>query len=132
MTVDTSFDGTADSTCIPTDTPGICTFPFLFVPQGFSLDTHYQVAARNADDDPWELFDAIHLGLDTQGSLFGSEIPIDTLAQGPAVDILIQTAVLVFVEQTPFLPPGEIIESLSESGADFAYVSPQRAVRTED
>jgi hypothetical protein len=130
MTVDTSFDSAADSTCIPTDTPGICILPFVFATQGFSLDTNYQVAARNADDDPWELFDAIHLGVNPQGSLFGSDIPINTLAQDPTAGIFIQTAVLVFVEQAPFLPPGEIIESLSESGADFAYVSPQQEVRT--
>jgi hypothetical protein len=124
MSVTTSFDGAQGPTCFPTNTPGTCILVFTFSPQGFQATTQYQVAVRSAEDDPWELRDAVELSFDATGSLFGSDIPINTLVQGPTAGVFIQTAVLVFIDQPPFLRASEIIESLAESGADFAYVSP--------
>jgi hypothetical protein len=124
MTVDTSFDSADGPTCVPTDTPGICILPFTFVPQGFSVDTHYQVAARSNTDEPWELFDAVAISFDAPATIFATDIPIDTQVQSPNESVVIQTAVLVFVDESPLLPAMEIIESLAESGANFAFVNP--------
>jgi hypothetical protein len=128
MTVDTSFDTSEGSTCISTNPAGLCILPFAFVPQGFSVDSHYQVAARSAANEPWELFDALQISFDAPTSVFAADIPIDTLAQGPSA-VFLQTAVLVFVDQPPLLPASELIENLAESGADFAFVSPEQEVQ---
>jgi hypothetical protein len=132
MGVDTSFDGTQGSVCIPTDTPAVCILPFTFVPQGFSVDTHYQVAVRSTPDEAWELFDALQISFDTLTSIFQADIPIDTRAQEPITSVVIQTAVLVFVDQPPLLPASELIELLAESGADFAFVSPLETIQIQE
>lgn len=125
MTITTSFDGTEGATCIPSDMPGICILPFTFAARGFTIDTHYQVAVRSADDEPWELFDAVQVSFDALTSNFGADIPVETAAaQGPTASVFLQTAVLVFLDEPPLLPASELIESLGESGADSAYVSP--------
>jgi hypothetical protein len=134
MAVDTSFDGTESTTCIPTSTPGICILPFIFKPQGFSIDTEYQVAVRSTADEPWELLEALQISFDALDSIFQADIPINNPSQAPTTTVDIQTTVLVFVDRPPLLPATEIIESLSESGADFAYVNPLETIeiRTED
>lgn len=125
MTIDTSFDTAEGTTCVPSDTPGICILPFTFAARGFTLDTHYQVAVRSAEDEPWELFDAVQVSFDALTSIFGADVAVDTAAaQGPTASVFLQTAVLVFPDELPPLPASELIERLAESGADSAYVSP--------
>jgi hypothetical protein len=90
-----------------------CTLHIVFVPMAAPAGAVYRAAARTRDpDSAWRI-------MPVEGNAVDIVVP-------PDVDV-VQTAILLY-EREPGPVPGEV-EALSESGADFAFVTAPLTVR---
>ena len=112
--VDVQPDATDIANCIAAADSQECTLRVVFVPIAAPIDAAYRAAVRQRQPDgPWRI-----------QPVTGNEVEI---VIGPGVAV-VQTAILLY-EREPGLVPTEVAV-LSDSGADFAFVTAPVVVRS--
>jgi hypothetical protein len=112
--VDIALDPADVAVCASADAAEPCTVRLLFVPMAAPSDTAYRAAVRTREPEgPWRI-------MPVTGNQF-------EVAVAPGV-VTLQTAILLYYGGDPGPVPAEV-GVLSESGADFAFVTPPFAAR---
>ncbi len=124
--VDTALDGATSVVCTQVGADAPCTFVLPFVPFGFPADAVYAVAVRLDSNGRWSVGPALTANGPAQGSSFDAPVAVPA-TQAPAVTV--QLAVLVFLPPAPALP--EEVQQLADSGASFAFVTPEVALQAQ-
>ena len=124
--VDTALDGATSVACTQVAANAPCTFVLPFAPFGFPADAVYAVAVRVDSSGRWSVGPALTANGPAEGSSFDAPVAVPaTQAPGGSV----QLAVLVFLPPVPALP--EEVPQLADSGASFAFVTPEVAVQAQ-
>jgi hypothetical protein len=122
MQVETNVDASSDITC--RGGGSACTFTFVFVATGFPPDAIYRTAFREGPDQPWTLSQPTEAA-DSQPdqASFVDNVQLEPASNAPSgSEPTVQFAVLVFLSDPGELPSS--VTSLSDTGANFAYVLP--------
>jgi len=122
--IDTAAVGPA--TCSPNDASFACAVALPFTPSGFPPTAAYRLAAREpAPGQGW----AVGLAVMSEGpGQPGTDAPVTVDFAVPAQPdgFTTQFAILVFLDGDGATPPR--VDTLAETGADFAFVTPTTAV----
>lgn len=123
--VDTALDGATAVACVQGAPDAPCSFVLPFAPFGFPADAVYAVAVRVDGSGRWSIGPALAANGPT-GSSFDAPVAVpSTVSPG----VTVQLAVLVFVPPLPAIP--EDVQQLADSGASFAFVTPELAVHAQ-
>ncbi len=120
-TVDTNLSADGDLVCALIPATDQCVVRVVFAPLGFPADASFRVAVRDrAPDGRWRLT----AEPDENGTPDDPSFDVEVVIDGTPIDAsdgAIQLAVLVFLTPPASLP--ELITTLGETGADFAFVT---------
>jgi hypothetical protein len=104
---------------------GACRFSFAFTPSGFPPTANFRVAARDAvSNGPWQIGAVPIASDDSEAPSLVASLVVASVQGGPPR--MIEFAVLIFPVFSQFLPLE--VQTLSETGADFAFVTPPLSV----
>jgi hypothetical protein len=120
--VETAVDGGEALPCVPVDATSTCLFVLPFVPEGFPAGTTFRVAVRTLQpQSAWVIGPSPTVSGPVDAPLFDAPIAVDAATRDPLGRVPAQLAVLAFTQ-----PPAELpaqVQTLVESGADFAFVT---------
>jgi hypothetical protein len=123
--VDTGLDRDTPLPCAQLDPSSACALQIPIAPLGFPPEAVFHLAARPLDGAAWQIGPAAVLGGPTSPANPVLDAPVDVpVSSAPNMSgqpIALQLAVLVYLT-----PPAELpaeVELLSDSGADFAFVT---------
>ncbi len=130
LAVLTTFFGMEDTlSCQATDSPGSCAVTFEFTPTGFSGETAFRIASRRAGaEGPWDIQAPTPIA--QPANIFNYRVEIQVDRNQPTSDAggidLLQVVVLAFDSEPGPVP--DRVDTLSATGADFAFVVPSLAI----
>jgi len=120
--VETAVDGGEALPCVPVDATNTCMFVLPFVPEGFPAGTTFRVAVRILQPrSAWIIGPSPTASGPVDTPLFDAPIAVEAATRDPLGRVPAQLAVLAFTQ-----PPAELpveVQTLVESGADFAFVT---------
>jgi hypothetical protein len=119
--IDTGLDTSAPIACVDLGTAAGCRFMVSFMVQGFLPGTQFRVALRAVDPiGPWTIADEA-VASTASAPEFDASIPVQAPLTSSPPPARVQIAVLVFGAPTSGVPTQ--VETLADSGADFAFVT---------
>ncbi|MCK6557157.1 hypothetical protein L6Q96_21650 [Candidatus Binatia bacterium] len=116
------------ATCIGSDVNYACAFTLPFTPSGFPPAATYRLAAREpVPGQGWAIGLAVSQSAPDQPNA-GAPVTVDFMAPTEPQGFATQFAILVFLDGGGELPPQ--VDTLAETGADFAFVTPPVTLST--
>ena len=110
--------------CAPSPVDNTCRFTLPFAPQGFPLTAMVRIAVRTDETGRWTISSAGPPNGPLAMPSFDAPVAV---GQAVGTGVPVQIAILVFLD-FPAAIPAEVTE-LAESGADYAFVTPEISVR---
>jgi hypothetical protein len=122
--------GTLDpngTTCVeaPSNT---CSFALPFAPQGLPVSAIFRAAVREDAGGRWRIGEALPSSGTPSAPTFDAPVTVAAppTGQGTAT---VQIAILAFLAPAASVP--DTVDQLADSGADFAFVTPEVVLRPE-
>jgi len=126
--VGTGLDGATFVACTSTAGSSACSFVLPFTPDGFAPTTAFGVAVRTVSPDgPWQIAGTALANGASGAPEFDVPVSVEAPSNAPSPSGHVQVAILAFL-QAPSSLPGHF-EDLSDSGADFAFVTNELSVQ---
>ena len=108
--------------CALVDVSNRCVVVVPFAPDGFPSGTVFRVAVRTVDPpSPWTIGADLTPTGSPSAPAFDGSVSVDKGTDLPAGEVRVQVAVLAFVQPQASSPA--TVESLADSGADYAFVT---------
>jgi hypothetical protein len=121
--VDTTLDRNAAAPCIEGPVAGQCGLMFTFAPRGFPQTALFRVAARRDSRGTWTIGPPLVASGSPDAPLFDVSVSVVVATAGPGTGPTIQVAVLTFTDPAVVVPSS--VDQLTDSGASFAFVTPE-------
>lgn len=127
--VNTGLDRAMSVTCTAGG-DGICSFLLPFAPDGFPPTAAFRVAVRTVNPiGRWRITDTPLPTGTPSAPQFDVPVSVQATPSAPSPNEHVQVAILAFL-QPPSSVPSEV-EDLSDSGADFAFVTNELTLQLE-
>ena len=122
--IDTGVAGSEALACLPSDAAAGCDLVVPFAPQGFPAGAEFRVAVRDPDDGAqWHIGAEAERNGSPDAPSFDATVPLGPSEGQASPPANVQLVILVFLEPPPVVPTA--VELLADSGADFAFVTPE-------
>jgi len=127
--IDTGVAGSETLPCLASDATTGCDLTVPFAPQGFPASAEFRIAVRGANDGgQWTISAEPQRDGTTSNPSFDAAVTVGPAPGEPSPPADVQLAVLVFLEPPTTVPA--TVGLLADSGADFAFVTPQVTLTT--